>query len=112
MTLGDKITELRKQKGCSQNELAKNIEASREAIGKYERNEAVPSVETAKKIADIFNVTLDYLVDETAVSSFDKQTVIRIKSIEKLNPEDKSHLFAVLDAFLRDVKTKQAYSSR
>lgn len=101
--IGDRIAQLRKQKGWSQTELAKNIEASREAIGKYERNEAVPSVETAKKIADAFNVTLDYLVDETAASSFDKQTVNRIKSIEQLNPEDKSHLFAVLDAFLRDV---------
>ncbi|PKQ62786.1 hypothetical protein BZG02_11340 [Labilibaculum filiforme] len=108
MTLGDRITELRKQKDWSQTELAKNIDASREAISKYERNEAVPSVETAKKIADTFNVTLDYLMDE-AGSSFDKQTVNRIKSIEQLNPEDKSHLFAVLDAFLRDVKTKQAY---
>lgn len=107
--IGDRIAQLRKQKGWSQTELAKNIEASREAIGKYERNEAVPSVETAKKIADAFNVTLDYLVDETAASSFDKQTVNRIKSIEQLNPEDKSHLFAVLDAFLRDVKTKRAY---
>lgn len=108
--IGDRIAQLRKNKGWSQTQLAKNIEASREAIGKYERNEAVPSVETAKKIADIFNVTLDYLVDETATPTFDKQTVNRIKSIEQLNPEDKSHLFVVMDAFLRDVKTKQAYA--
>ncbi len=108
--IGDRIAQLRKQKGWSQTELAKNIEASREAIGKYERNEAVPSVETAKKIADAFNVTLDYLVDETAASSFDKHTINRIKSIEALNEADKSHLFAVMDAFLRDVKTKQAYA--
>lgn len=39
--------------------MAKAIEASREAIGIYERNEVVPSVEVAKKIADIFDVTLD-----------------------------------------------------
>jgi len=40
--------------------LAKAIEASREAIGKYESNEVVPSVEVAKRIADIFEVILDY----------------------------------------------------
>jgi len=45
--IGDKITQLRKQKGWSQTELAKQISASRKAIGKYERNEALPSVETA-----------------------------------------------------------------
>ena len=31
-------------------------------IGKYERNEAVPSIDVAKKIADAFGVSLDYLV--------------------------------------------------
>lgn len=98
--IGSRITELRKKKGWSQTELAKQIGASREAIGKYERNEAQPSVETAKKIADAFEVTLDYLVDEEAVSAFDKKTVGRIKSIQQLDEENKSHVFAMLDAFL------------
>jgi len=109
--IGDRIAYLRKVKGLSQTELAKNINASREAIGKYERNEAMPSVETAKKIADVFEVTLDYLVDEKADAIFDKQTVKRIRDIEVLNTDDKTHLFAILDAFLRDAKTRQAYAS-
>ena len=98
--IGNRITELRKKKGWSQTGLAKQINASREAIGKYERNEAQPSVETAKKIADIFDVTLDYLVDETASPTFDKVTVGRIKKIQLLDDENKSHVFAMLDAFL------------
>jgi len=108
--IGDRIAYLRKAKGISQTDLAKSISASREAIGKYERNEAMPSVETAKKIADVFEVTLDYLVDESATATFDKQTVKRIQDIEVLNPDDKKHLFALMDAFLRDAKTKAAYS--
>ncbi|UXX79438.1 helix-turn-helix domain-containing protein [Reichenbachiella carrageenanivorans] len=108
--IGDRIAYLRKSKGVSQTDLAKSINASREAIGKYERNEAMPSVETAKKIADIFEVTLDYLVDETAAATFDKQTVKRIQDIEILNSDDKNHLFALMDAFLRDAKAKAAYS--
>ncbi len=43
--------------GWSQTELAKQVEASREAIGKYERDEAQPAIETAKKIADALDVT-------------------------------------------------------
>jgi len=70
----------------------------------------MPSVETAKKIADIFEVTLDYLVDESAAATFDKQTVKRIQDIEILNADDKKHLFALMDAFLRDARTKAAYS--
>lgn len=74
--------------------------AAGEAIGKYERDEAQPSVETAKKIADVLNVTLDYLVDEDALPTFDKKTVGRLKSIQQLDDENKSHVFAMLDAFL------------
>ena len=98
--IGRRIIELRKNKGWSQTKLAKLIGASREAIGKYERDEAQPSVETAKKIADAFEVTLDYLVDEEALPTFDKVTVNRIKSIQQLDDENKSHVFAMLDAFL------------
>ena len=109
--IGDRIAYLRKSKAISQTELAKLINASREAIGKYERNEALPSVETAKKIADVFEVTLDYLVDETATAAFDKQTVKRLNQIQELNDTDRSHLFALMDAFLRDAKARQTYAA-
>jgi transcriptional regulator with XRE-family HTH domain len=108
--IGNKITELRKQKGWSQGELANRIDASREAIGKYERNEAVPSVGTAKNIADIFDVSLDYLVGEVLKPSFDKRMLERLQDLEMLSENDKQHLFALLDAFLRDAKAKKAYS--
>ena len=108
--IGDRITLLRKQKGWSQTELANKIEASREAIGKYERNEAMPAVDTAQKIADAFGVTLDYLVNEGAAASFDKTTVKRLNDIQQLSEADRTHLFAIMDAFLRDAKTKKAYS--
>jgi len=42
--------------------LANNSGVSRVMIGKYERGEAVPSIGAAKKIADAFEVSLDYLV--------------------------------------------------
>jgi len=42
-------------------------------IGKYERGEAVPSIEAAKKIADAFEVSLDYLVGEGINALFDKK---------------------------------------
>lgn len=109
--IGDRIAQLRKQRSWSQTELAKRITASREAVGKYERNEALPSVETAKKIADAFEVTLDYLVDDAALPTLDKTTVKRLQLIQKLNEEDKNHVFALLDAFLRDQQTKAAYAS-
>jgi transcriptional regulator with XRE-family HTH domain len=99
MSFEKKRFEPRKWKGIPQEELA---------IGKDERNEAMPSVETAKKIADVFKVTLDFLVDDSAVASFDKQTVKRLKDIEHLAEDDKKTLFSMMDAFLRDAKTRKA----
>ncbi|WP_430612263.1 helix-turn-helix domain-containing protein [Flavobacterium sp. JP2137] len=69
-------------------------------LSKYERGEAVPSIESAKKIADAFGVSLDCLVGEGVNSKFDKKTVTRLLDIEKLDPTDKEHVFAMLDAFL------------
>ena len=64
----------------------------------------MPSVETAKKIADAFEVTLDFLVDENANPTLDKKTVNRLKDIQLLNDEDKKHVYALLDAFLARTK--------
>lgn len=108
--IGDKITQLRKQKGWSQTELAKQISASREAIGKYERNEALPSVETAKKIANAFGVTLDFLVDDATTPSLDKETVNRINDIQKMDVNTKNILFNVIDTYIQHFKTKQAFA--
>ena len=52
MNTGNIIITLRKNKGWSQTDLSKQCGVSREMVGKYERGEAVPSIEAAKKIAD------------------------------------------------------------
>lgn len=104
--IGEKITALRKRKGWSQTDLSKAVDASREAIGKYERNEAIPSVEVAKKIADVFEVSLDYLVDDNAAITFDKQTVKRLQDIEQLPEEDKNHIFYMIDNLIKAAKLK------
>lgn len=104
------ISDLRKEKGWSQTDLAKESNVSREIIGKYERGEAVPSIDFAKRIADAFGVSLDYLVGEGVNASFDKKTLTRLQEIESLQEKDREHVLALLDAFLRDVRTKKAYA--
>jgi transcriptional regulator with XRE-family HTH domain len=104
------ITELREEKGWPQTDLAKESNVSREIIGKYERGEAVPSIDFAKRIADALGVSLDYLVGEGVNASFDKKTLTRLQEIENLQDKDREHVLALLDAFLRDVRTKKAYA--
>ena len=105
------ITNLRKEKKWSQTDLATQSTVSREMISKYERGIAIPSVDAAKKIADAFEVSLDYLVGEGINASFDKKTLQRLQEIESMNSEFKGHLFSIIDSVIRDYKTQQAYSS-
>ena len=63
MNLGDKILELRKKKGYSQEELAEKLSISRQTVSKWELNETSPDIKQAKKISKIFNISLDDLLD-------------------------------------------------
>lgn len=99
MLFGDRLSELRKQKKLSQDGLAKKIGVHAPVIGRYERSEVKPSIEVAVKIAGALSVSLDYLVGSTDLM-LDKSIVSRIQNIQKLNDEDKGHLFALMDAFL------------
>jgi transcriptional regulator with XRE-family HTH domain len=111
MNLGDQITTLRKQKDMSQTDLAKAARVSREIIGRYERGEAMPSIEVAKKIADAFGVSLDYLVGEGINASFDKKSLTRLQDIEKLDADTKEKIYFVIDNIIQNVKAKKAFAS-
>lgn len=110
LNIGSKVTELRKQKKWSQADLAKAVSASRDIIGKYERNENAPSIEMAQKIADVFGVTVDYLLGKSDFAKYNQEDIKRLEDIEKLDSETKSKLYFVIDTFLRDAKARQAYS--
>jgi len=105
------ITQLRKSKDWSQSDLSNKSGVSREMISKYERKLAVPSIDAAKKIADAFGVSLDYLVGEGQNASFDKSTLKRLQDIHNMKTDFKNHLFSIIDSVIRDYKTQQAYLS-
>lgn len=112
LDIGSKIGELRKRKNWSQSDLAQAIGASRDIIGKYERNENSPSVEMALKIAKVFDVPVDYLLGEGKHASYDKDTVKRIEEIESMDGSTKSVLFNLIDTYLRDYKARKAYATK
>ena len=60
---GDNLYSLRKSKGISQDEFAENLGVSRQAVSKWERNEAYPDTENLIAIAKFFNVTIDDLIN-------------------------------------------------
>jgi transcriptional regulator with XRE-family HTH domain len=110
LSIGNKIIILRKDKNWSQVELAKQINASREIISRYERNESQPSLEMIIKMANAFGVTIDFLTGQSENASFDKETVERINNIQKMDGNTKSVLFNVIDTYIQNFKTKQAFA--
>ncbi|MEL6988790.1 MAG: DNA-binding protein [Bacteroidota bacterium] len=64
----------------------------------------------AKKIADAFEVTLDYLVGEGQNASFDKKTLKRLEDLEQLEEHKKKTLFDLIDTYIRDAKARKAYA--
>lgn len=104
MAFADRLSFARKQKKIRQADLGKMVGTSGDIIGKYERGENIPSIEVASKIADALGVTLDYLVKDGEYEQVDKETLKRLKEIQKMTPENKNHVFALLDAFIKQTK--------
>lgn len=108
MSLGQHITTLRKGKKISQAELGKKVGTSGDIIGRYERDEVKPSIEVVIKIADVLDSSIDFLVGKTDIE-LDNETLNRIKEVSKLPTEERTQVFKVVDALIRDYNAKKAY---
>ena len=91
MEFNEKLLELRKQKGLTQEELATELYVSRTAISKWESGRGYPNIDSLRAIAKFFGVTLDELLSaDEAVSIAEEQ-----------NNETKTHfrdlVFGLLD---------------
>ena len=65
MTFGEKLIRLRKIKGITQDELAAIIGVSRQAVYKWENGKSYPEVTKLLEIKNLFNVSIDNLLDES-----------------------------------------------
>ena len=74
MNLGNNLFQARKKAGLSQEMVAEKLGVSRQAISKWETDETIPDIYQSKKLAKLYNLTLDELID------FD----IDIKEIEEI----------------------------
>ena len=74
MNLGNNLFQARKKAGLSQERVAEKLGVSRQTISKWETDETIPDIYQSKKLAKLYNLTLDELID------FD----IDIKEIEEI----------------------------
>jgi transcriptional regulator with XRE-family HTH domain len=91
MEFNEKLQELRKKKGLTQDELAKSLYVSRTAISKWESGRGYPSIDSLKAIAKFFSVTVDELLSSEQILS------IAEEDGKKCRARLKDLMFALLD---------------
>ncbi|CDE27160.1 helix-turn-helix domain protein [Clostridium sp. CAG:307] len=69
ITLADNLTKLRKKHKLTQVEVAHQLGFSDKAISKWEQGDTIPDIETIKKIADLYGVTIDSLLEEVPIET-------------------------------------------
>ena len=67
MALGERIRDARKAKHLSQEELAKQLFISRSALAKWETGQSMPDIRMLKQLADVLDVSLEYLASDDSV---------------------------------------------
>ena len=93
MEFNEKLQELRKNKGLTQEELAEVLYVSRTAISKWESGRGYPNIESLKEISKFFDVSIDDLLSgEKLISIAEKENKSNIRNMCDL-------LFGIVDLF-------------
>ena len=82
MTFGNKLLQLRKNRKMSQEQLADKLCVTRQAVSKWELDETLPDTDNLIKIADLFFVSVEYLVNED-VYRVESSSKIKLQDIDK-----------------------------
>lgn len=90
MIFADKLIQLRKKAGWSQEELAEQMNVTRQSVSKWEGAQSVPDLGKMIRLSELFNVSTDYLLkdeieDVECGISFDEASTLRRVSMEEAN---------------------------
>lgn len=96
--IGKRIKLLRTENNLTQLEFAKILNIANSTLSQYEAGNRVPSDDIKKKIADFFNVSMDYLLGRTD---------IRNETINKLTQKDEKDIQKELDALMRKLESEE-----
>ena len=104
MILADKIIELRKQNGWSQEELAERVGVSRQAISKWEAAQSTPELDRILTLSEIFGVSTDYLIrDDYDVPTLADAGTFQDSPLRKISMEEANQYLSARLASARPV---------
>ena len=99
MILADKIINLRKKAGWSQDELASKLNVTRQSVSKWEGAQSIPDMERIVQMSRLFGVTTDYLLkDELETEEFSSADADAGTSLRRVSMEQASNYLALRKA--------------
>lgn len=95
MILADKITDLRKKNGWSQEELASQLGVSRQAVSKWESASSIPDLDKIIKMSNIFEVSTDYLLKDSIEEERENKEILEGDIVEVRAEEEKIQMISM-----------------
>lgn len=109
---GNRLKELRKEKGLTQAQLAIILKTSASSIGMYEQNRRIPDTETLQSLSEYFNVSVDYLIGKSNIKETaeellkDPRTTIALHNDNGIDDELPEEAKKEIENFIEYVKNK------
>ena len=101
MKIGNKLNQLRKLSGMTQEQLAEKINVSRQTISKWESDNTSPDLESIVKISKIFHVSLDDLLKEAETSMTNRNNEqITLEDLMKINLHNRKMMLLLIGGLL------------
>ncbi len=113
MTLGEKIKQLRQEKGYSQTLLEKRSGVNSKLLSKYENGRIIPTADTLRKLAEGLDISADYLIFDNVPKDGrcqlnDLELFERFKEVERMDSENRKMIVNLIDAVIIKTKVQQA----
>ena len=89
MDISEKILQLRKAKGFTQEELAEKLNVSRQSVSKWESGQSVPELEKLVTLCEVFQVSADYLLKPSELDQLSIKTEMLEKQQQELAMESR-----------------------
>jgi transcriptional regulator with XRE-family HTH domain len=105
MAISDRIRQLRQERRWTQAELGDKVGVHQKQVSAYERGANIPSTEVLIKLAEVFNVSLDYLAFEVKgqparINIQDRDLLRRFEALDNLSEHDKALAKEMLDLLI------------
>lgn len=110
-----RLKELRKEKEITQLEIAQFLNVAPSTYRGYESETSEPTIETLKKLANYYNVTVDYLIENNVnnnIGYLDDDTKEIVKCVKLLNKDQKNKVMGYVVGMLEDSNIIKDYLNK